>query len=127
MPSAIGSPTYTRPPGLEKPTTGLEAQLARYQKELSNCVNCDTANTREGRETIQALSNKISQIKTRIEASTATKSSIRPTAPNATTSAEAAPSKKSPASEVQGSTVSATVISPSSETATAGRHVDVFA
>lgn len=48
---------------------GLEAQLARYQKELSNCVNCASAKTPEGKEEIQRLSNEVDKLKARIEAS----------------------------------------------------------
>ncbi len=50
-----------------KPSTGLEFELAKYQKELSDCVNCDSANTAEGRSKIQEIHNKISAVQVRIE------------------------------------------------------------
>jgi hypothetical protein len=66
MVSAIGSSAFSGAGGTGSGVAGLEAQLAGYQNQLSDCVNCCTANTREGRETIQALSIKISEIKARI-------------------------------------------------------------
>lgn len=83
MLNAIGAPDSSNATGIGSLTAGLEAQLARYQRELSNCVNCDTANTREGRETIQALSNKINALKSRIEAIANTKVGIQSATPNA--------------------------------------------
>lgn len=50
-----------------KPSTGLEFELAKYQKELSDFVNCDSANTTEGRSKIQEIHNKISTVQARIE------------------------------------------------------------
>ena len=48
---------------------GLENQLARYQQQLSDCVNCAaTSKTPEGRETARALSDRISEIKSRLDA-----------------------------------------------------------
>lgn len=70
MVAAIGSgtlPTSLAASTATSPTSGLEAQIVRYQKELSDCVNCDSANTAQGKETIQAISNKISAARARIE------------------------------------------------------------
>lgn len=61
-------------------TGGLEARLARYQKELSDCVNCASAKTLEGKQKIQDVSSKISEIKTRIEEIAAARSKTPPTA-----------------------------------------------
>lgn len=47
----------------------LNAQLARLQTELSNCVNCSTANTLDGKTKIQAVTSQISDIKARIQQS----------------------------------------------------------
>lgn len=38
----------------------LDAEVARYRKELANCVNCPTSSTPEGKANIQEISNKIS-------------------------------------------------------------------
>ncbi|GGC60326.1 hypothetical protein [Undibacterium terreum] len=48
-------------------SAALEAQLERYQKELSDCVNCASAKTPEGKAQIDDISSKISSLKTRIE------------------------------------------------------------
>lgn len=72
MISSIGSSpvaaTTTRPSA-----SGLAAQLNRYQKQLADCVNCSSAKTPEGQETARSLSDKISEVKTKIEEVTSTK------------------------------------------------------
>lgn len=45
----------------------LEAQLAQYQQQLSDCVNCDSSKTLEGKQQIQTISSKISAVKKNIE------------------------------------------------------------
>jgi hypothetical protein len=45
----------------------LDAEVARYRKELANCVNCPTSSTPEGKANIQEISNKISADQARIE------------------------------------------------------------
>lgn len=67
MVAAIGSTALPGSGASASPTAGLEAQVIRYQKQLSDCVNCDSANTAQGKETIQQVSNKISAAKARIE------------------------------------------------------------
>ncbi len=77
MLSAIGS-TYPSPVGTGPTAAGLQAQLDRYQQQLSDCVNCSSAKTLQGQEAIQTLSNKIGEIKARIEQITATKINTQP-------------------------------------------------
>lgn len=48
-------------------SAALEAQLERYQKELSDCVNCPSAKTSEGKAQIADISGKISDLKNRIQ------------------------------------------------------------
>jgi hypothetical protein len=67
MVAAIGSSTLPSSSTSVSPTAGLEAQIIRYQKQLSDCVNCDSANTAQGKENIQAISNKISAARAKIE------------------------------------------------------------
>lgn len=67
MLSAIGSPAFSGPAGTGSSFASLQAQLERCQKQLSDNVNCSSANTRAGKETIQALSNKIGEIKARMQ------------------------------------------------------------
>jgi hypothetical protein len=67
MVAAIGSSSLPSSTATASPVAGLEAQIVRYQKQLSDCVNCDSANTVQGKETIQQLSDKISAVKAKIE------------------------------------------------------------
>ncbi|MGZ3236823.1 MAG: hypothetical protein ACXU8A_05540 [Burkholderiaceae bacterium] len=67
MVAAIGSTALPSSSTSVSPTAGLEAQIVRYQKQLSDCVNCDSANTAQGKENIQEISNKISAAKAKIE------------------------------------------------------------
>ena len=94
MVAAIG--TTSSPAGYEISASGsisgLEAQLARYQKELSNCVNCDSAKTAKGKENIQAISGKISSIQTRIEKIQNTPPAKPPSESNTSTAQTTTPS-----------------------------------
>jgi hypothetical protein len=67
MASAIGSlpsPGVVPTPGSS--TAGTEAQIARYKKELADCVNCESANTTEGKAAIAAAATKVSNAEARI-------------------------------------------------------------
>lgn len=121
MLSSISPSTYSSPAGVGPSVSGLQAQLDRYQKELSDCVNCDSAKTPAGKADIQAVSNKISAVKSRIEEITASKQNARP-APSTGTPADTA-EKAAPAAGVQGSG-SATL---GSAYATVGYRLDVYA
>ena len=46
---------------------GLEYQLTRYQKQLTECVNCASAKTAAGKAAIEAISGKISSIRLRLD------------------------------------------------------------
>jgi hypothetical protein len=110
MIQATGSSAISGTTGTSTPTAGLDAQLARYGKELSECVNCESAKTPEGKEAIQAASDKISAVKTRLEEIAVAKTSSRP-----------APSEAK--SEIGIAPVSV----PGSANATVGGLLDVFA
>ena len=45
----------------------LQAEVARFQKQLSDCVNCPSSQTLEGKAHIQELSSKISVDQQRIK------------------------------------------------------------
>lgn len=127
MINAIGPASLANTTGGGTPTAGLEAQIARYQKELSNCVNCDSANTREGKETIQAISDKISAAKARLEEITAEKSSDQPNTPNAITSADITARKDALASSVNDKIGTKSVSSSEFTNTPVGGRLDVFA
>lgn len=124
MLSMIGTSTFSSPAGAGTSIAGLEAQLDRYQKKLSDRINCDSANTRESREAIQALSNKISTIKARIEEITVTKSNTQPATPD---SASHTQCKDALVSGTQCNTVVTKTSASGSATSTVGSRLDVFA
>jgi hypothetical protein len=45
----------------------LQAQLQRYQTQLSDCVNCASAKPPQGKADIQSISARISQVRQSIE------------------------------------------------------------
>ena len=59
------SPTNTS--AVAPPVAGLEAKLTRLQKELSDCVNCASAKSVEGKRKIQEVSDKIGSVKLRLD------------------------------------------------------------
>ncbi|CAN5361317.1 hypothetical protein BH11PSE11_BH11PSE11_20450 [soil metagenome] len=67
MVQAIGAPVASAVANSISQIGGLEARLATYQKQLSDCVNCDSAKTTEGKTAIQNLSNKILEVQARLE------------------------------------------------------------
>ena len=84
MPSAITSgaaPATSVYGSGARSSVSLQAQLQRYQKQLSDCVNCASAKTWQGKADIQAISERISQIKQAIEQTE--KPSAAPSAPSA--------------------------------------------
>jgi hypothetical protein len=128
MVNAIGSSTLSGSANFGNSTAGLEAQLDRYQKELSSCVNCSsTSNTPEGREKIQSISNKISTLHARIAEITTEKSNTQQAALNAKKPADLAVNMDVPTSTTQYSSTDTTVAATGSKTATVGNRLDVFA
>lgn len=49
------------------PSKALDAEIARYQKQLSDCEHCPSAKTPQGKANIQTISDKISAGKTRLK------------------------------------------------------------
>lgn len=77
MVAALGSSTALHSLGSGASLVGLEAQVARYEKELSNCVNCASSKTSEGKAEIAAISAKIQTLKSRMAEVSQAKSSDR--------------------------------------------------
>lgn len=67
MVAAIGQVPATGAISPGAAAAGLEGQLARYRKQLSECVNCASSKTAEGKAEIEAISARISEIRTRID------------------------------------------------------------
>lgn len=125
MINAIGSPAYSSSTGAGASTVGLEAQLANYQKALSESVNCDSAKTREGKTAIDEISCKIGEIKARIEKITLSK----PSSPvhDAMPPADITENRSSFASEAKDSAAIANTPASGLATAIVGSRLDVFA
>ena len=77
---AIGSSASMNVSGGQPSRAALRAEIARYQHQLSDCVNCVTAKTLEGKVHIQELSDKISVDQQRVKQSEAQQSSASETA-----------------------------------------------
>jgi hypothetical protein len=61
-----------------KPTAGLDAQIARHKKELSDCVNCESAKTTKGKAKIQAISDQIAALTAQAEKAAKPKGTDQP-------------------------------------------------
>ena len=124
MVSAIGSsPASSATSTAGTSTAGIEAQIVRYKKELSDCVNCASSKTPEGKAAIQAIANKISSAQARIEKINADQTSAPSTATADKTPANTYAAASAAASKTGIESVSASTASGS----TTGRLVDVFA
>lgn len=55
-------------PNVPSSSAALQAQVARYQQELSDCVNCETAKTQHGKANIEAIQTKIRTAMERLDA-----------------------------------------------------------
>jgi hypothetical protein len=115
MVAAIGSATVSAMSGGSFGTAGLEAQIARYEKQLSDCVNCASAKTPEGKKAIAEISNKISATRARVDEMQATKQVAQPLA----TKAAAGDASKS-------AVMPDTAASPKQSYSTVGSLVDLF-
>ena len=77
MSIAIGSNSQSCTFGGQPSRASLHADLARYQRQLSDSVNCASAKTLEGKTHIQELSSKISTTQERIKQVETTKPPIK--------------------------------------------------
>lgn len=121
MLNAIGSISYGNAPSAGASTAVLEAQLAQCERQLSDWVHCSSAKTPEGKDIIQTLTNRISEIKVRLEKTVTTKSD----APSVTHET------KTPANQYKIAAVPTTAINPATAPKPAnggvGSLLDVFA
>ena len=115
MSIAIGSNSQSCTFGGQPSRASLQADLARYQKQLSDSVNCASAKTLEGKTHIQELSSKISTTQERIK-------QVETTKPPAT---EPVVSKTAPTAV--GDTYTSGGASANAAGSDPGAHVNVFA
>ena len=71
MIDALSSSTISGIFGAGQSTAGLDAQLAQYQTKLADWQNCPACKTPEGKAKIAEYSNKIGEIKQRMQAAEA--------------------------------------------------------
>lgn len=64
--TAIGASTTAAALPGQPGKAALEAEIARYQQQLAECISCPSSKTREGKANIQAISNKIRADKTQL-------------------------------------------------------------
>lgn len=123
MISAIGSSSFVSPARSGPSIAALQAQLDSYQKQLSDCVNCATATTPQGKQTIQDISSRISDVQARLTQAAAAKSNTQPIVLDAATIANTASNNDVWTSGIQGSTTTTVA----SATANLGSLLDVMA
>jgi len=97
----------------------LEAKIARYKQELSDCINCESAKTSQGKADIQRISNLISIAEARLSSVKASKQNSQAD-PSSTTASNAA------ASSTENETGTESATTPTSTSSTLGKFVDVF-
>ena len=133
MVSAIGStPTFSPFPTANAAaskgvsTADIQAQIARYRQELADCVNCSSSKTLQGKANIQALTDKISVLETRLQDNTTTHSANQSTTVNLNKASDNATNVNATETYVKnkGSAESATILKSSDSHV--GRFVDVY-
>lgn len=125
MVSAVGSPPASSAGSTTGTgTAGIEAQIVRYKKKLAECVNCESAKTPEGKQNIQAITNKISAAQARIDKINTDKPARQP---SATAANNTAANTYAAASTAESKTSAESISAPNSPGSTTGSRVDVFA
>ena len=127
MLSAIGSSTYPSPAGTGQSAAGLQAQLDRYQQKLSDCINCSSAKTLQGQEAIQTLSNKIGEIKARIEQITATQTNTQPSSVKASATTDITAINEVPVANIKDNTSVSSASASGLAISAVGNFLNVFA
>lgn len=125
MVASIGSAAISSPGVVATPTSGLEAQITRYQKQLSECVNCESAKTPEGKVAIETISNKIDSAKARIDELNAAKLVNQPSLTNKPSGA--IENNDSVAFKPANSTDQSTARAPALTNTTVGSRINVLA
>jgi hypothetical protein len=128
MVSAVGSSTASSAAHTAGASTaGIEAQIVRYKKELSDCVNCASSKTPEGKAAIQAITIKISSAHARIEKINADKPASQPAASSTATANKTPANTYAAASSGESKASVESASAPTSSSSTTGSLVDVFA
>jgi hypothetical protein len=127
MVSAVGSsPASSAVSTAAASTAGIEAQIARDKKELSNCLNCDSAKTKQGQADIQALSNKISIAEARLQQITAANPVNQSAALSPAAASDSVADSNTVASTAESNAGDESATTLHSSDSNTGRYVDVF-
>ncbi len=127
MVSAIGSSTYASPASNGKSSAGLETQLAQYQVKLADWVSCPSCKTPEGKAKIAEITNKIGDIKQRMEAAEAAKQRSAASETAANSPVGKSRDKAASASGANDSPDYGASAAPSQFSGAVGNRLDVFA
>lgn len=73
MVSAVASSTFSYPALGAGASATLDAQLAKYEAQLADWVNCPSCKTPEGKAKVAEISAKISDVKQRIQSAESNK------------------------------------------------------
>ena len=128
MVSAIGSAPvsgYAPTPGSS--TAGLEAQIVRYKKELSDCVNCASAETTAGKAAIAEAASKVSAAEARIERNAAAKETSQADAAATATADDSSEKAYEGVLTYEGIAGTAAGAASQYSDASTGARIDVFA
>jgi hypothetical protein len=127
MVSAIGSsPASSAVSTTVASTAAIEAQIARDKKELSNCVNCESAKTSQGQADIQTLTNKISIAEARLAEISAANPANQASALTSTTASDSAANSNSVASNAEDKISNQSAATLDFTDSSTGRLVDLF-
>lgn len=128
MVSAVGSAFASNPvPDPVTTTAGIEAQIARYKKELSDCVNCESAKTTEGKAEIAAIASKISTAEARIEKINTGKQGSEPVASSTETGQTTRANAYADANKSELTQTGSTSAPPKSFDLSRGSRIDLYA
>ena len=126
MLSAIGPSVQSSTSSMAASTAAIDAQISRYKKELSNCVNCESADTKQGQADILALTNKIKIAEPQLEKASTARTEQHPPSPILHTS-DNDQSNLQPNNSITENQASAdSSLALDSSTTIRGQYVDVY-
>ncbi|GAC1414008.1 MAG: hypothetical protein NVSMB6_16070 [Burkholderiaceae bacterium] len=115
----------------------LQAQIGRYEQQLSDCVNCASATTTKGKSDIAAISAKIDNLKAQISESAGPKLQASDETDGGATSTPGTRSAPAPSpvrttastdiADSRDSTIPTEPVTYLSKTTPVGTRLDVFA
>lgn len=124
IPATGTSPVVNTTPPSGASTASAEAELARYRKQLADCVSCETADTKQGKADIQEISNKIKIAEARLENATTNRADKQAVLSSAV--ADKSSSESTHTVHEPGILTTNALISSDSSEPTPGTHINVY-